>query len=347
MHEPFRSNTIPGRTHAEKKIHTAVEKRRGDGIAIPPRTACGLRFASAVTDVKTTDTITRRAFVNRAALALAAIPASRWRVNARRGASPLRIGVVTADRATEATSARAFGIQLGRDEAMHAATLFGGSIEIVPVTESSLPEQRLAAVIGGDLETCMTIGAAADAAGIAFVNTSCSSDDLRGSDCRPTAFHVVPSDAMYRDATIRAQSDANTQAVAWDPSLTRFGADTLNERFRVRFGRPMTAEAWLGWFAVKVLWESSLRTRSTDAKMLTQYMARDGTQFDGHKGRPLSFRPWDHQLRQPIYLVSTDERGSKKVVAELPTAESSEETSREALDRLGTPASRSACRMSR
>lgn len=299
-----------------------------------------------------THTITRRAFVSRAALALAAIPISRWRVTAWRAPSPLRIGVLAAAGAAEATSvtsaksSTALGIQLGVDEATHAAALFGGSIELVPITLASLHEQRLAAVIGsGDLETCKALAAEADAAGIAFVNTSCSSDELRGSDCRPTAFHVVPSDAMYRDAATRGQSPANAEAVAWDPSLTRFGADTLNERFRARFNGPMTAEAWLGWLAVKVLWESSLRTRSTNAKMLMQYMARDGTQFDGHKGRPLSFRPWDHQLRQPIYLVSTDERGSKKVVAELPTAESSEETSREALDRLGTPASRSACRM--
>ena len=154
------------------------------------------------------------------------------------------------------------------------------------------------------------------------------------------------SSSSWRDAASRSQSPANAEAVAWDPSLTRFGADTLNERFRARFSRPMTAEAWLGWFAVKVLWESSLRARSTDSKMLMQYMARDGTQFDGHKGRPLSFRAWDHQLRQPIYLVTKDERGSTKVVAEVPTADSPEETSRETLDRLGTPASRSACRMS-
>jgi hypothetical protein len=108
----------------------------------------------------------------------------------------------------------------------------------------------------------------------------------------------------------------------------------------------MTAEAWLGWITVKVLWESSLRARSTDAKMLMQYMAGEGTQFDGHKGRPLSFRPWDHQLRQPVYVVSRDERGATKVVAELPASGPPEETSRDALDRLGTAASRSTCRMS-
>jgi ABC-type branched-subunit amino acid transport system substrate-binding protein len=297
-----------------------------------------------------TDTITRRAFVGRSArgaLAAAALRFSRRHLGDRPAPTALRIGVLSSSEATDATSAMALGIKLGVDEATHAAALFGGSIELVPVTLASLREQHLSAVIGGDgLERCRALAAAADLAGTAYVNASCSSDSLRGNDCRATTFHVAPSDAMYRDALSQASAPAGARAVAWDPSLARFGADTLNERFRARFNTPMTAEAWLGWLAVKVLWESSLRARSTDAKMLMQYMARDGTQFDGHKGRPLSFRQWDHQLRQPIYIVGQDERGSTKVIAELPAAGPPEEASRDALDRLGTPASRSICRMS-
>jgi hypothetical protein len=310
------------------------------------RVACGLCFAGTACDLMMTHTITRRAFVSRAAVALAAIPIFRRQANAWRAPSPLRIGVVSSEMRND-QSITALGIQLGIDEATHAAALFGGSIELVPLATSSLREHRLSAVIGGvDLEGCTTLAAAADSAGVAFMNAGCSSDQLRGSACRSTTFHVVPSDAMYRDALAQAHSSGNAVAVAWDPSLARFGADTLNERFRAKFGRPMAAEAWLGWIAVKVLWESSLRARSTDAKMLMRYMARDGTQFDGHKGRPLSFRQWDHQLRQPVYVVSRDELGATKLVAELPASVSPDETSRDALDRLGTPASRSTCRMS-
>ena len=178
------------------------------------------------------------------------------------------------------------------------------------------------------------------------MNLGCSDDSLRGRDCQATLFHVAPSDEMYRDAVAQAGAPSDAKATAWDPSLTRFGADTLNERFHSRFGQAMTAEAWLGWIAIKILWESSLRARSTDSRMLMQYMSRDDTRFDGHKGRPLSFRPWDHQLRQPLYVVSRATNGPARVIAEMPPTGSAEESSREELDRLGTTAARSACRMS-
>ena len=89
-------------------------------------------------------------------------------------------------------------------------------------------------------------------------------------------------------------------AVAWDASLTRFGADTLNQRFRRRFGVAMAPTAWTAWFAVKVLWESALRMKSADATQIANYVMRETTRFDGHKGQPLSFRASDHQLRQPL-----------------------------------------------
>lgn len=294
-----------------------------------------------------TDTITRRAFLHRAALMAFARPFTRWSARARMAPSPLRIGILPSSGTNEAAAATRLGIQLGVDEAKHAAGLFGGSVELLQVTQSSLGDRQLSAVVGSDsLERCVTSARAAERAGIAFMNLGCSDDSLRGRDCQATLFHVAPSDEMYRDAVAQAGAPSDAKATAWDPSLTRFGADTLNERFHSRFGQAMTAEAWLGWIAIKILWESSLRARSTDSRMLMQYMSRDDTRFDGHKGRPLSFRPWDHQLRQPLYVVSRATNGPARVIAEMPPTGSAEESSREELDRLGTTAARSACRMS-
>jgi hypothetical protein len=295
-----------------------------------------------------TQAISRRSFVRRAALVAAAVPAASWRMSGWLAAAPapLRIGVLSSSAPSDATTARTLGIQLGVDEARHAAALFGGSLELVPVTSSTLAERELSAVVGGDdLESCVTLIHAVDAAGIAFMNVGCANEMLRGADCRATTFHVIPSDSMYRDALKQSQAPAGSTATAWDPSLTRFGADTLNERFRAQFKRTMTADAWLGWLAVKILWESSLRARSTDARMLMHYMARDGVQFDGHKGRPLSFRAWDHQLRQPVYVVEASAAAPARPIREMPASEAAD-VSRDVLDRLGTPAARSACRMS-
>ena len=296
-----------------------------------------------------TQTISRRAFVRRAALIAATIPAARWRND--EGAAPLRIGVPMSPASRLAPSddavARGLGIQLGIEEARHAAALFGGSVELVPATLTTLRSEGLSVLVGGaDLESCLSLSRAADGARIGFMNVSCSDDRLRGGDCRATTFHVAPSDAMYRDALQQAHASAGAGPTAWDPSLARFGANTLNGRFRARFKRPMTSPAWLGWVAVKIAWESSLRAGSTDARTLMQYMASDGAQFDGHKGRALSFRSWDHQLRQPVYVVDRSNSGRARTVAEMPGAGPAGETSRDALDRLGTPAAASACRLS-
>jgi hypothetical protein len=102
----------------------------------------------------------------------------------------------------------------------------------------------------------------------------------------------------------------------------------------------MDSQGWVGWFAVKMLWESTLRARSTMPGALLMYLESDAAQFDGHKGRPLSFRPWDHQLRQPLYVASP----ASPDPVEVPRARPGEEAaSKDVLDRLGTPRERTQC----
>lgn len=196
----------------------------------------------------------------------------------------------------------------------------------------------IAAVIGDDdAEACAALSHAAAERRILFVNVGCTADALRADGCGSFTFHVAPSDAMLRDALAQSGRGDRASPTAWDASLVRFGADSLNQRFRAGFGRPMTAEAWTAWFAVKVLWESSLRAKSSSGVAIRDYLQRDATQFDGHKGWPLSFRAWDHQLRQPLYVLEpTANGGDARVIAELPVAGATEPF-RAALDRLGAP----------
>ena len=100
--------------------------------------------------------------------------------------------------------------------------------------------------------------------------------------------------------------------------------------------------AWSAWVAVKIAWEASLRVHEIGGAALGAYLERDTTQFDGHKGRPLGFRAWDHQLRQPLYVIV---RGDHRAVIEEPAAREGE-TSREALDRLGVGATNTSCHLS-
>lgn len=262
----------------------------------------------------------------------------------------LRVGVVHgAATDSPAAVARRHGIALGVEDARRAATLFGGSIETIDLAPSGLRSARLAAVLGGDdAPSCEMLARSAAAAGILYVNDACPSDALRGADCRRNAYHVIPSQAMYRDAITMARAAGHAAAgealvaTAWDPSLVRFGADTLNTRFRSRFGAGMTEPAWGAWFAIKVLWESALRARSGAPDAIAEFLSRDPAQFDGYKGRPLSFRSWDHQLRQPVYVMTRAAAGMK-LAAEEPVAGSADESSRGLLDRLGVRAAQSIC----
>jgi hypothetical protein len=64
-----------------------------------------------------------------------------------------------------------------------------------------------------------------------------------------------------------------------------------------------------------------------------QWLADDHARFDGHKGAWLTFRSWDHQLRQPLYVVRL-EGGKVTPLSEVPRI-AADLTSKESLDRLG------------
>jgi hypothetical protein len=283
--------------------------------------------------------ISRRRFLAHAAILSATTPAVGRALVVPPIEDSLLVGVI--DTPSAADDPRAMGLVLGAEEASHAAAMFGGRFELVPVSPSAFRPSGLSAVIGdGDHARCATLAAAANDAGVPFFNIACTADDLRGLFCRRTMFHIVPSDAMYRDAV--AATHLRGPALAWHPSLNRFGADTLNRRFLARFGHAMTSDAWPAWMATKVIWESSLRARSTEPAKLIAYLSRDTTQFDGHKGLPLSFRSWDRQLRQPVY-VTTD-----SAVVEAPATKSSAtEGSRAVLDQLGAGPANTGCRATR
>lgn len=92
------------------------------------------------------------------------------------------------------------------------------------------------------------------------------------------------------------------RADLWAPTLVRFGAAQLNDRFRARFGSEaaMRGPAWSGWFAAKAIVETALRARVAADAGLTDALLR--ARFDGHKGTPLSFSPEGHLL-QPLHVV--------------------------------------------
>lgn len=266
-----------------------------------------------------TSTLGRRGFLRTAAAAALALALPLRRGEAR-AAGVLRIGVVL----PPADPALA-GAGLGRREAEHAARLFDAAIDVREHAAASAAAaadaaRRLIAdgvhviVGGGTPAAADAVMELAEDAGVLLLNVGCAAESLR-TPCGAFTFHVMPSEAMRRDAlAAAAEAPAGARALAWHPNLSRFGAAQVNDRFRAAYGRAMTERAWTGWFAVKVAFEAAQRAGTTDPQVLATRLTSDRMLFDGHKGFQLSFRPRTHQLRQPLCILLGDD-----VLAEVPS----------------------------
>lgn len=101
----------------------------------------------------------------------------------------------------------------------------------------------------------------------------------------------------------------------WHWAWERHGAPQLNNRFMKRTGRHMTGYDWAAWMGVKALTEAVVRTGGTEFDRLVAYLKGKDIVLDGFKGYRLSFRPWNGQLRQPLFLTT-----SNWVVSRVPLA---------------------------
>jgi ABC transporter substrate binding protein (PQQ-dependent alcohol dehydrogenase system) len=125
--------------------------------------------------------------------------------------------------------------------------------------------------------------------------------------------------------------------LAWHSQWERNGGPQVNRRFVRAAQRPMTGHDWAAWVAVKavaaVVTENPKATPAEQARLL-----RSGKVFvDGAKGRRLSFRAWDGQLRQPLFLSHVD-----GVVGTAPLDGVLHPT--EVMDTLGVDEKESACK---
>ena len=94
--------------------------------------------------------------------------------------------------------------------------------------------------------------------------------------------------------------------LAWHPHWERNGGPQVNRRFQRSAARPMTGQDWAAWVAVKAV--AALLNEHAKAPLAEQArQLRAGQVFvDGAKGPRLSFRAWDGQLRQPLFLSHVD-----------------------------------------
>ena len=93
-------------------------------------------------------------------------------------------------------------------------------------------------------------------------------------------------------------------ATAWHRNHEQWGSVQIQNRFKEQAERWMTEEDYAAYLAVRSIGESAARTNARDITAIKQYLYSDQFLLQGYKGKPLSFRSWNGQLRQPVLLAA-------------------------------------------
>lgn len=102
---------------------------------------------------------------------------------------------------------------------------------------------------------------------------------------------------------------------AWHRTHEQWGAVQIQNRFKAQSGRRMTEKDYAAYLAIRSYGEAIIRTGSGDPEQIKAYLLGDQFTLQGYKGKPLSFRSWNGQLRQPILLAA-----ARSMVATAPIA---------------------------
>lgn len=97
---------------------------------------------------------------------------------------------------------------------------------------------------------------------------------------------------------------AGLYPTAWHPAVELWGGTQFQNRFQRLAKRQMRPIDYNAWTAVRSVGEAASRTNSSDAKTLIDYMRSDKFDLAAFKGQKLTYRSWNGQLRQPIFIVT-------------------------------------------
>jgi branched-chain amino acid transport system substrate-binding protein len=135
--------------------------------------------------------------------------------------------------------------------------------------------------------------------------------------------------------------------IIWWHELNTPASRAWAARYIKRWGRPPDNQAYGDYVAVHSIAQAIDKAKSTEGAKLVQ--ALEGhtltASMDGLKGRPLTFRAWDHQLLQPMYVVAAKDKSKWKdkwdifeIIGEVPGKGQS-------LEAIAIPKSESQCKL--
>ena len=108
---------------------------------------------------------------------------------------------------------------------------------------------------------------------------------------------------MYRTHLPRpVVGSQGLQATAWDKSYTESGAMHFQNAIPRLADRPPVERDYTAWLGFRSLADAAMKSGKTTPQELKEYLLSDEFKLEGFKGQAMSFRAWDHQMRQPIIL---------------------------------------------
>jgi ABC transporter substrate binding protein (PQQ-dependent alcohol dehydrogenase system) len=132
---------------------------------------------------------------------------------------------------------------------------------------------------------------------------------------------VIDNDEFFGDYLPYRTTEPNLvvgtqglQATAWDKSYTEYGSMTFQNDLFKHAKRDSTERDYTAWIAVRAMTDAAMRSGKTAVSDIKQYILSDEFNLEGHKGIALNFRPWDHQMRQPVILGG----GTRTIVSKSP-----------------------------
>ncbi len=97
----------------------------------------------------------------------------------------------------------------------------------------------------------------------------------------------------------------------WYHGLNVLAAQAFTKRFWDKNGFPPDNQAWGDYVGVMIVAQAIAETKSTDAVKLVESLEK-GASFDILKARRGTFRAWDHQLLQEMYVVKVKDKAKMK-----------------------------------
>lgn len=99
---------------------------------------------------------------------------------------------------------------------------------------------------------------------------------------------------------------ADQRLLTWEATLRSDRAGSLNDRGNARAGQPFDPSGWATYQAIHAYHQAVVESGSIDAAVVRRTLTDPSFELDSVKGTQLGFRPWDQQLRQPMYMVDVD-----------------------------------------